>query len=85
MSCRHHELGLLSSGLCGAATPDPACATTGRGHGGAAEGFGVPVGFLSSGVRQEVAGKGDFSPRVRGSGVGCWKLPGIPGRLGAEE
>lgn len=38
--------------------------------GDAAEGFGVPVGFLSSGVRQEVAGK-DFSSRMRGSRVGC--------------
>lgn len=30
--------------------------------GGAAEGFGVPVGFLSSGGRQEGAGKGGFHP-----------------------
>lgn len=34
----------------------------GEGTLGAAEGFWVPGGFLSSGVRQGVAGNGDFSP-----------------------
>lgn len=33
----------------------------GQGTRGCAEGFGVPGGFLSSGVRQEEAGNGDFS------------------------
>lgn len=36
--------------------------------GGAAEGFGVPVGFVSSGVRQGVAGKGNFTRDEREQG-----------------